>query len=57
MSWFADTLLLNTPIEATNPDPLKAASHEFLMNVSVALLGLAMPIVRDDAKFNKVRRF
>lgn len=54
MAWFADALLVNTPAEASNPDPLKAASSEFLMNMSVALLGLAMPIVRDEGKFKKV---
>lgn len=54
VAWFADALLVNTPAEASNPDPLKAASSEFLMNVSVALLGLAMPIVRDEGKFKKV---
>lgn len=54
ISWFAEALLLNTPAEASNPDPLKAASSEFLMNLSVALLNLAMPIVRDEAKFKKV---
>lgn len=54
VSWFAEALLVNTPAEASNPDPLKAASTEFLMNVSVALLGLAMPVVRDETKFKKV---
>lgn len=53
MAWFADALLVNTPAEASHPDPLKAASSEFLMNVSVAMLELAMPIVRDESKFNK----
>lgn len=57
ISWFAETLLVNTPAEASNPDPLKAASSEFLMNVSVALLDLAMPIVRDEAKFKKVQQY
>ncbi|CAM9383829.1 unnamed protein product, partial [Hapterophycus canaliculatus] len=54
ISWFAEALLVNTPAEAYNPDHLKAASPEFLMNVSVALLGLAMPIIRDEAKFKKI---
>ncbi|CBN78076.1 conserved unknown protein [Ectocarpus siliculosus] len=54
VAWFADALLVNTPAEASNPDPLKAASPEFLMNMSVALLGLAMPIVRDEGKFKKI---
>ncbi|CAM9621268.1 unnamed protein product [Scytosiphon promiscuus] len=54
ISWFAEALLVNTPAEASNPDPFKAASSEFLMNVSVALLDLAMPIVRDDTKFKKI---
>eukprot|EP00904_Undaria_pinnatifida_P013657 jgi/Undpi1/9421/HiC_scaffold_27.g11878.m1 len=54
VAWFADALLVNTAAEASNPDPRKAASSEFLMNVSVALLGLAMPIVRDESKFNKI---
>ncbi|CAM9845618.1 unnamed protein product [Ectocarpus sp. 4 AP-2014] len=54
VAWFADALLVNTPAEASNPDPLKAASSEFLMNMSVALLGLAMPIVRDEGKFKKI---
>lgn len=54
VGWFADALLVNTPAEASNPDPRKAASSEFLMNVSVALLELAMPIIRDESKFNKV---
>lgn len=54
MSWFADALLLNTSAEASNPDPRKTASPEFLMNVSAAMLKLAMPIVRDEEKFNKV---
>ncbi|CAN0080528.1 unnamed protein product [Ascophyllum nodosum] len=53
ISWCADALLLNTSAEATNPDPLKAASPEFLINLGVLLLELAMPIVRDDSKFNK----
>lgn len=56
VAWFADALLVNAPAEASNPDPIKAASSEFLMNVSVALLGLAMPIVRDEAKLKKVIR-
>lgn len=55
MAWFADALLVNTSAEASNPDPLKTASSEFLTNVSVAMLGLAMPIVRDEGKFAKVR--
>lgn len=55
MAWFADALLVNTSAEASNPDPLKTASSEFLTNVSVAMLGLAMPIVRDESKFAKVR--
>ncbi|CAN0599006.1 unnamed protein product, partial [Laminaria digitata] len=50
VGWFADALLVNTTAEASNPDPRKTASAEFLMNVSVALLGLAMPIVRDESK-------
>lgn len=54
VAWFAEALLVNTPAEASQPDPLKAASSEFLMNVSVALLGLAMPVVRDENKFKKV---
>ncbi|CAN0085443.1 unnamed protein product, partial [Laminaria digitata] len=54
VAWFADALLVNTTAEASNPDPRKTASAEFLMNVSVALLGLAMPIVRDESKFKKV---
>ena len=54
VSWFADALLVNTAAEASNPDPRKAASSEFLMNVSVVLLGVAMPIVRDESKFKKV---
>lgn len=55
MAWFAETLLINTSAEAFNYDPLKTAPQEFLANVGVALLGLAMPIVRDDSKFAKVR--
>lgn len=54
VGWFADTLLVNTHALASNPDPAKAASQTFLMNVSVALLGLATPIVTDDSKFSKV---
>lgn len=54
MAWFADTLLVNDSAEALYRDPHKTASQEFLMNVSTALLHLAMPIVRDEAKFSKV---
>eukprot|EP00903_Cladosiphon_okamuranus_P021833 g20076.t1 len=54
VAWFAEALLVNTPAEASRPDPLKAASSEFLMNVSVALLGLTMPVVRDEDKFKKI---
>lgn len=54
VAWFADALLVNTLAEASEPDPMRAATPEFLMNVGVALLGLAMPIVRDEKKFAKV---
>ncbi|CAM9168726.1 unnamed protein product, partial [Sphacelaria rigidula] len=54
MAWFADTLLVNDSAEALYRDPHKTASQEFLMNVSTALLHLAMPIVRDEAKFSKI---
>lgn len=54
MAWFADTLLVNDSATALYRDPHKTASQEFLMNVSVVLLYLAMPIVRDESKFSKV---
>lgn len=56
VAWFADALLVNTSAEALNPDRSKVATPEFLGNVSVALLNLAMPIVRDKSKFAKVRK-
>lgn len=44
---------MNDSAEAYQPDPTKTASPEFLMNVGVALLYLAMPI--DESKFSKVQ--
>ncbi|CAM9456970.1 unnamed protein product, partial [Discosporangium mesarthrocarpum] len=53
-AWFADAVLVNTSAEAFHPDPIKTSTPAFLLNVNLALLRLAMPIVSDPAKMKKI---
>eukprot|EP00611_Tribonema_gayanum_P019689 TRINITY_DN3451_c0_g1_i4.p1 TRINITY_DN3451_c0_g1~~TRINITY_DN3451_c0_g1_i4.p1 ORF type:complete len:754 (+),score=251.32 TRINITY_DN3451_c0_g1_i4:167-2263(+) len=52
--WASEAVLLNTGAEASRTDPLKTASDSFLLNLSALLVKLAMPVVSDPAKFDKV---